>query len=97
MRRLISAAALGIAAFAAHAQENYPARAIQIIVPNPPGGMNQITAQPMSAVIERIYKQPAPVVNKPGATAAVGSTRVQPRSGSQTSDQAWACDWRTMR
>jgi tripartite-type tricarboxylate transporter receptor subunit TctC len=38
--------------------------------------MNQITAQPLSAVIERIYKQPAPVVNKPGGTAAVGTAYV---------------------
>jgi tripartite-type tricarboxylate transporter receptor subunit TctC len=76
MIRLLSAAALGLAVTAAFAQENYPSRAIQIIVPNPPGGMNQITAQPMSAVIEKLTKQPAPVVNKPGATAAVGTAFV---------------------
>jgi len=58
------------------AQDAYPSRAIQIIVPNPPGGLNQITAQPLSAVIEKLYKQPAPVVNKPGATAAVGTAYV---------------------
>lgn len=76
MNRLLSAVALSVAAACAYAQESYPSRAIQIIVPNPPGGMNQITAQPMSAVIERITKQPAPVVNKPGATAAVGTAYV---------------------
>src|SRR6476660_7387138 len=76
MKRLLSAVALSIAATGAFAQESYPSRAIQIIVPNPPGGMNQITAQPMSAVIERLTKQPAPVVNKPGATAAVGTAYV---------------------
>src|SRR3954470_10864925 len=76
MIRLLSALALGLAVTAAFAQENYPSRAIQIIVPNPPGGMNQITAQPMSAVIEKLTKQPAPVVNKPGATAAVGTAYV---------------------
>jgi hypothetical protein len=32
-----------------------------------------------------------------GAIAPVGSTRVQPDCGSQISDQAWACDWRTIR
>jgi len=32
-----------------------------------------------------------------GATAAVGSTRVHPRDGSQTSLQAWASDWRKRR
>ena len=76
MKRLLSAAALSVAVTAAFAQEPYPSRAIQIIVPNPPGGMNQITAQPMSAVMEKLTKQPAPVVNKPGATAAVGTAYV---------------------
>src|ERR687889_2765638 len=67
---------LGLALPSAKAQEAYPSRAISIIVPNPPGGMNQITAQPLSAVIEKLTKQPAPVVNKPGATAAVGTAYV---------------------
>src|SRR5687768_2342341 len=76
MKRVLSAVALSLASTAAFAQEAYPSRAIQIIVPNPPGGMNQITAQPMSAVMEKLTKQPAPVVNKPGATAAVGTAFV---------------------
>ncbi|MGZ5125352.1 MAG: tripartite tricarboxylate transporter substrate binding protein, partial [Burkholderiales bacterium] len=76
MKRMLSAVIVGFAATSVVAQEAYPSRAIQIIVPNPPGGMNQITAQPLSAVIERIYKQPAPVVNKPGGTAAVGTAYV---------------------
>ncbi len=54
-----------------------------VVVPNPPGGMNQIHAQPLSAVIERLTKQPAPVVNRPGGTAAVGTAFVanQPADG----------------
>src|SRR5688572_7365388 len=76
MKILLFAVVLGLAATAAAAQDAYPSRAITIIVPNPPGGMNQITAQPMSAVIEKLYKQPAPVINKPGATAAVGTAYV---------------------
>jgi tripartite-type tricarboxylate transporter receptor subunit TctC len=76
MKRLLCTLVLAAAVSAAAAQDKYPSRAIQIIVPNPPGGMNQITAQPFSAVFERLYKQPAPVVNKPGATAAVGTAYV---------------------
>jgi tripartite-type tricarboxylate transporter receptor subunit TctC len=76
MKRVLATAVLVFAATSATAQDAYPSRAIQIIVPNPPGGMNQITAQPLSAVIERLYKQPAPVVNKPGGTAAVGTAYV---------------------
>jgi tripartite-type tricarboxylate transporter receptor subunit TctC len=67
---LVLLAAAGVSA------QDYPARAINITVPNPPGGMNQIHAQPLSAVIERLTKQPAPVVNRPGGTAAVGTAYV---------------------
>src|SRR5688572_30443703 len=76
MKRLLSAAVLALAATGAAAQGAYPSRAVTIIVPNPPGGMNQITAQPLSAVIEKLYGQPAPVINKPGGTAAVGTAFV---------------------
>jgi len=76
MKRLLSATVLAFAAAGLHAQESYPSRAITIVVPNPPGGMNQITAQPLSAILERLTKQPAPVINKPGGTAAVGTAFV---------------------
>ena len=77
MKHRILAAIVGaLAAGAAGAQESYPSRAITITVPNPPGGMNQITAQPLSAVIEKLTKQPAPVINRPGGTAAVGTAYV---------------------
>ena len=73
--RLTAAIALLLVAAGAAAQD-WPTRAITITVPNPPGGMNQIHAQPLSAVIERLTKQPAPVVNRPGGTAAVGTAYV---------------------
>lgn len=76
MKRLLSAVALGVIAAGVNAQEAYPSRAISIIVPNPPGGMNQITAQPLSAIMEKFTKQPAPVINKPGGTGAVGAAYV---------------------
>jgi len=73
--RLSTLLALSFAATLGYAQD-YPARAITLTVPNPPGGMNQIHAQPLSAVIERLTKQPAPVVNRPGGTAALGTAYV---------------------
>lgn len=76
MKRTLLAIAVALTTAIASAQEPYPSRAITLIVPNPPGGMNQITAQPFSAVLEKLTKQPAPVVNKPGATAAVGTAYV---------------------
>src|SRR5258705_14001757 len=82
MKCILIAAVLGLTASGVQAQD-FPARAINLIVPNPPGGMNQIHAQPLGAVIEKLYKQPAPVINKPGATAAAGTGYVanQPPDG----------------
>ena len=82
MQRSLLAAAATLLATCVQAQD-FPARAINLIVPNPPGGMNQIHAQPLGAVIERLYKQPAPVLNKPGGTAAAGTAFVanQPADG----------------
>lgn len=75
MNRLLIGAACAFATLAVHAQ-GFPNKAMTVVVPNPPGGMNQIHAQPLSAVIERLTKQPAPVVNRPGGTAAVGTAFV---------------------
>src|SRR6185503_15756535 len=74
-RKLLSALSLAVVAAGVCAQE-YPTRPISIVVPNPPGGMNQIHAQPLSAVMEKLTGQPAPVVNRPGGTAAVGTAAV---------------------
>jgi len=76
MKRFLIALAVALAVTGASAQEKYPSRAISITVPNPPGGMNQITAQPLSAIIEKLYGQPAPVINRAGGTAAVGTAYV---------------------
>lgn len=67
---------------AAHAQD-FPTKALNITVPNPPGGMNQVHATPLSTVLERLTGQPAPVVNRPGAVAAAGTAYVvnQPPDG----------------
>ena len=82
MQRTLLAIAAALVATSAHAQD-FPSRALNLIVPNPPGGMNQIHAQPLGAVIEKLYKHPAPVLNKPGGTAAAGTAYVanQPADG----------------
>ena len=82
MKRMLLAVACAVAASSALAQ-GFPNKAMTVVVPNPPGGMNQIHAQPLSAIIERLTKQPAPVVNRSGGTAAVGTAFVanQPADG----------------
>ena len=81
--RTIAAIALALVASTVCAQD-YPTRPVTIVVPNPPGGMNQIHAQPFSAIWERLTKQAAPVVNRPGAASAAGTAYVvaqQPADG----------------
>ena len=79
MQRSLLAVAVALVTTCSYAQD-FPARAISIIVPNPPGGMNQIHAQPLGAVLEKLYSQPAPVLNKPGGTAAAGTAFVANQS-----------------
>lgn len=82
MKRLLLVVALGLATAGSHAQD-YPTRAINLTNPNPPGGMNQLLAQPLSAMLEKLTGQPAPIINRPGGTAAVGTAYVvnQPPDG----------------
>jgi tripartite-type tricarboxylate transporter receptor subunit TctC len=56
----------------AMAQEPFPSRPIQIVVPFPPGGVADLHARPLAPVLERTLKQPVAVVNKSGAAGAVG-------------------------
>lgn len=80
--RITAALALSLAAAGSYAQA-YPTRAITLTNPNPPGGMNQLMAQPLSAMLEKLTGQPAPIVNRPGGTASVGTAYVanQPPDG----------------
>lgn len=56
----------------AAAGEPYPTRPVNVVVPFPPGGIADLTARPLAAVLERILKQPVVIVNKTGAAGAVG-------------------------
>src|SRR5574341_1744767 len=58
------------------AQERYPSRGVQIVVPFPPGGVADLTARPVAAALEKALKQPVIAVNKTGAAGAVGMSFV---------------------
>jgi tripartite-type tricarboxylate transporter receptor subunit TctC len=64
-----------LAPLAAGAQE-FPSRAISMIVAFPPGGVADITGRPTAAAMEKILKHPVTVVNRPGAAGAVGNSAV---------------------
>ena len=68
----IAAAMLAAAAFAAHAQSDYPTHPVTMIVPFPPGGVADITARPVAEAMGRYLKQPVIVENRAGAGGGVG-------------------------
>jgi tripartite-type tricarboxylate transporter receptor subunit TctC len=76
-RRTLLVGGLALASLAsgrqASAQEAFPSRPIQMIVPFPPGGVADITARPVAQVMGRLLKQSVVVVNKSGAGGSVGA------------------------
>jgi len=65
-------AAVGLVSGVALAQEAFPTRPIQVIVPFPPGGVADLVGRPFAAALEKELKQPVVIVNKTGAGGAVG-------------------------
>jgi tripartite-type tricarboxylate transporter receptor subunit TctC len=72
-RFVIGAAATGLAAGAALAQDAYPSRAITIVNAFPPGGLNDIVTRPLAAALEPILKQPVVIETKAGAAGQIGA------------------------
>ncbi|HVG50255.1 MAG TPA: tripartite tricarboxylate transporter substrate binding protein [Xanthobacteraceae bacterium] len=67
------AAAAATIARPGFAQDNYPARAITIINPFPPGGATDVVTRPFAAALEPIVKQPVVIDTKAGAAGSVGA------------------------
>ncbi|WP_372387320.1 tripartite tricarboxylate transporter substrate binding protein [Xanthomonas axonopodis] len=67
---------LALAAPAALAEANYPARPITIVVGFAPGGITDIFARLLGQEASRILKQPVIVDNKPGAAGIIASDMV---------------------
>jgi tripartite-type tricarboxylate transporter receptor subunit TctC len=70
--RQICAALLALAAATASAQ-NYPNRAIRMIVPYPPGGGADITARPIAQMLSERWGQPVVIENHGGASGMIGA------------------------
>jgi tripartite-type tricarboxylate transporter receptor subunit TctC len=56
--------------------ENYPNRAVRIVVPFPPGGPTYIYAHVLADKLQTALGQPFVVENKPGSTGIVGTSFV---------------------
>jgi tripartite-type tricarboxylate transporter receptor subunit TctC len=68
-----AASTVALAAPSALAQEGYPAHAITVISPFPPGGVSDTITRPLDAALEKVFKQPVVLENKVGAAGAVGA------------------------
>ncbi len=55
------------------AEDNYPSKAIRIIVPFPPGGGTDIVARSVAAKLTERWKVPVMVDNKPGGNTIIGA------------------------
>jgi tripartite-type tricarboxylate transporter receptor subunit TctC len=74
----IGAAALALAAAIAPATASaYPDKPVTIVVPFPPGGSTDMIGRTLSAKLATSLGQPFVVENQPGATGAIGATRVK--------------------
>lgn len=65
-------AALIVPCFSALAQEKFPSRPIEIIVPTPAGGGTDITTRLLAELAEPILGQKVVIINKPGASGVLG-------------------------
>ncbi|HXF78314.1 MAG TPA: tripartite tricarboxylate transporter substrate binding protein, partial [Usitatibacter sp.] len=70
--RILAALAALLLPLAAAAQSGYPAHAITMVVPFPPGGVADITGRPLAEAMGRILKVPVVVENRSGAGGGIG-------------------------
>ncbi|MGJ7509801.1 Bug family tripartite tricarboxylate transporter substrate binding protein [Variovorax sp. GT1P44] len=68
----IAALACGVLAFS----QDYPTRAITLVVPAPPGGATDVLARVLAEEMGKSLKQPVIVDNKPGASGMLGASAV---------------------
>jgi tripartite-type tricarboxylate transporter receptor subunit TctC len=71
-----AAAASGLVAGSAQAQPAYPAKAVTVVNPFPPGGAADVVGRPLAAALEPILKQAVVIETKAGAAGQVGAQYV---------------------
>jgi tripartite-type tricarboxylate transporter receptor subunit TctC len=76
MKCIAFAALAALVTASVQAQDAFPSRAISMVVPFPPGGVADVTGRPTAAALEKVFKQPVTVSNRPGAGGAVGNAAV---------------------
>lgn len=69
----IGALAGGAAQAQTAADPAFPSRPVTMVVAFPPGGQADVVGRPVAAALERIWRQPVPIVNRGGAAGEVGN------------------------
>jgi len=71
-QRAVTAIVFALFSATSIAQEAWPSRPINIIVPFPPSGGADLATRPLASLLERTLKQPVLIINRPGAAGALG-------------------------
>ena len=72
----LALAGLGLACAGASLAQAFPAKAVRIVVPFPPGGGADALARILQPALSRLWSQPVIVENKPGASGHIGADSV---------------------
>jgi tripartite-type tricarboxylate transporter receptor subunit TctC len=73
---LLAAALALICSSTSAVAENYPGRAVRVIVPFSPGGVTDILARTATAKLAELWGEPVVVENRPGAGGSIGAALV---------------------
>ena len=76
MNRKIAVACCALCAAGMASAQNYPTKAVRIIVPYPAGGTSDILARLLSPKLNEVFGQPIVVDNRPGANGNIGADLV---------------------
>lgn len=89
--RALAGLALGLVASCAAAQEKFPSRPIEFIVPWGAGGGSDQTARALGQLLEQELKISVPIINVPGGTGNTGMTKLlaAPADGYSIAILAW--------
>jgi tripartite-type tricarboxylate transporter receptor subunit TctC len=74
--RLLAVAAFAMIALTPAQAQTWPAKAVRIVVPFPPGGTTDIVARSLGVELQRMWQHPVVIENRPGAGGNIGADLV---------------------
>src|SRR6266540_6420868 len=63
---------IGLGSAGSHAQERYPDRTVQIVVPTSAGGVTDVLGRMVAQGLYKVWGSPVVVINRPGASEVIG-------------------------